>query len=197
MPYKIALFIHVVSVLALFAAIGLELTELAALRRALTVEHVRAWARETAFVGRVFPLSAVVILATGIYMVAASWGANAAWAAVSLLALVILGALGGAINGKRMEAIHEAAEAAPAGAVPAALRRQIADPVLRTSVQTMTAVALGIVYLMTIKPGWLGSVLTLLVAAGLGVASALPARRAGAASATEERPAAATGAKAG
>jgi hypothetical protein len=177
MPYKIALFIHVVSVLALFTAAGIEITEMVGLRRSATVETVRAWARGTAFVGRVFPISSVVILVSGLFMMVAAWPGNTPWAITALVSLVVLAILGGAINGKRLEAIHSAAEAAPAGPIPATLRQQINDPVLWTSVQTMTVGALGIVYLMTVKPGWVASVVCMLIALAIGVASAQPAWR--------------------
>jgi hypothetical protein len=187
MPYKVALFIHVVSVLALFTAAGIEITGMVGLRRSATVETVRAWARGTAFLGRVFPISSVVILLSGIFMMVAAWPRNTPWAITALVALVVLAILGGAINGKRLEAIHVAAEAAPAGPVPATLRQQINDPVLWTAVQTMTVGALGIVYLMTVKPGWVASVVCMLIAFAIGVASAQPAwRRKGALMAADD-----------
>jgi hypothetical protein len=46
-------------------------------------------------------------------------------------------------------------------------------PLLRIGIQTRVAIGLGIVFLMTIKPDLVGSLLTIGVATVLGVASAL------------------------
>ena len=59
-----------------------------------------------------------------------------------------------------------------AGAIPAELKRQIADPVLWMAVQMNGFIGLGVVFLMTTKPGLVGSLITLIVALVLGVVSA-------------------------
>jgi hypothetical protein len=79
------------------------------------------------------------------------------------------------VNGRRLTAIRKAAESSD-GAIPLALQRQIADPVLLTSVQTAGMIGLGVVFLMTIKPDLLGSLIALAVALVLGVISAQPWR---------------------
>ena len=55
-----------------------------------------------------------------------------------------------------------------------ALRRLLNDPLLGISIQTRVAIALGIVFLMTVKPDLGGSLLAIGVATGLGLLSALP-----------------------
>jgi hypothetical protein len=67
--------------------------------------------------------------------------------------------------------IHRAAGQAPACAIPQALARQIEDPVLWTCVQTLNMMALGVVLLMTTKPGWPGSLGVLVVSVLLGLLS--------------------------
>jgi hypothetical protein len=52
--------------------------------------------------------------------------------------------------------------------------QQLRDPLLWASIQIRVAIALGIVFLMTVKPGLGGALLTIGVAIVLGLASALP-----------------------
>ena len=58
-----------------------------------------------------------------------------------------------------------------------ALRQLLHDPLLVISLQTRVAIALGIVFLMTVKPDLRGSLLAIVIAAMLGLASALPILR--------------------
>lgn len=60
------------------------------------------------------------------------------------------------------------------GPVSSALDQLLHDPTLTISIQTRVAIALGIVFLMTVKPGLGGSLLTMVVAIVLGLAFALP-----------------------
>ena len=61
------------------------------------------------------------------------------------------------------------------GPVSPTLRQQLRQPLLWASFQVRTAIFLGIVFLMTVKPGPGGALLTVGAAVVLGLASALPA----------------------
>ena len=86
----------------------------------------------------------------------------------------LLPILGVAIGGRRMAAIRSAV-AAESGLLSPALRQRLGDPLLWTSIQVRVAIALGIVFLLTVKPGLGGALLTIGLAVVLGLASALPA----------------------
>ncbi|HXT36909.1 MAG TPA: DUF2269 family protein [Chloroflexota bacterium] len=166
--YHLALYAHILGVLGLFVAIGLEWTSMVRMRRAKTVEQFREWASLHTTLDKVFPLSAVVILVAGLYMVGDVWGWSNAWINLSLAGLVVMGALGPLINGRRLRSIVAAADTAPAGPIPAALTRQIQDPTLWMSVKIMAVLALGVVYLMAAKPEAGESVTALAVALVVG-----------------------------
>ena len=58
------------------------------------------------------------------------------------------------------------------------LRRALRDPILLTSLRTRLAIVLGVVFLMTVKPSSLASVVVIILAAAIGLlASQIPARR--------------------
>lgn len=168
--YSLALFAHIIGVLALFIAIGVEMLSLIFLRRARAVGQVREWAGATAAMDKVHPVATLLILGGGLYMTASVWGWGTAWIDLSLVVVLALSALGPLLNGRRFRAIHTAAEAASTGSVPAELARRIDDPALWTSLCTMSGLAVGIVALMTFKPALGGTVVILAVAGALGLA---------------------------
>lgn len=177
MWYHLALFVHILGVLVLFMAVGVELAALMGVRGARSLEQVRTWARAGVGVGRLFPLALVLILAAGLYMTFAAWGIGTGWIAVALVTVLALAVAGPLLNGKRFEALHRAAASAAGDAVPDDVRRRLADPALRIAVYGMAGVSLGVVYLMVMKPDLLGSLVAVAVAGMLGVASALPGGR--------------------
>ena len=167
--YAIALFLHSVGALGLFVALGLEWTSLLQ-RRATSAEQARERMRIAAGVRGVSGASLATLLLSGLYLTATVWG-GVAWIAVALAAMVLLAVLGAALSGPRMAAIGQVVEHGPLAPVP--------DPLLWVSMQTRLAVALGIVFLMTFKPDLNGSLVTIAVAAVLGLVAALPAVAAG------------------
>lgn len=170
--YSFALFLHIAGALGFFVALGLEWTSLYQLGRATTTEQVRGWLRVSAGVSRVGMPSMVILLISGFYMMATVWG-HVAWIIVALGAIVPLAILVLTVSGPRLAAIRQtvAEENSP---VSPALHRLLHHPALRLAIQTRVAIALGIVFLMTVKPGLSGSLLAIGVAAGLGLISALP-----------------------
>ncbi|MBI1878940.1 MAG: hypothetical protein HYR94_12105 [Chloroflexi bacterium] len=171
--YSFALFLHIVGALGLFIALGLEWTSLWYLRRATTAEQVNQWLLVFALLRRIYPISWAAILLPGFYMTATVWG-RAAWIGIAFAAIFLLPILGAVISGRRMAAIGPAV-ATERGSVSPGLRQRLRDPLLWASIQTRVAIALGIVFLMTVKPGLGGALLTIGLAVVLGFASALPA----------------------
>jgi hypothetical protein len=174
--YSIALFLHVLGALGFFAALALEWTSLGALRRAETVEQARPWIALFRALGRMYPASMVTILLAGAYMTATVWGL-VAWIAVALGAMVLVWVFGAALSGPRLGAAARAV-AAEQGSLSAAAREALRDPLLLASIRLRGAIGLGIIFLMTVKPELIGSLLAIGVCALLGLVPALLARRA-------------------
>lgn len=177
--YTLALFAHILGALGLFIGIGLQWISVLRARQVQTVAQVREWTSLTSVTESLVPVASLLILLAGVYMTVTSWGWETPWIDVSLAALVLLGALGGAVINRRIKAIQQAARATePAtGPVPAELERRVSDPVLWTSVQVNGFTALGVVFLMTIKPDLAGSLISIAVALILGIGSARLWRR--------------------
>lgn len=169
--YTIALFFHIVGALGFFASLGLEWLSLRQLRNATTVEQVREWGRLSTLVRWMGMVSLGIILAFGFYMMAVAT-IGAAWLIVAFWMFVLLIILAAALTGPRLRAIKRAATG-DGGPVSPTLFQLLHHPLLWFSLQTRLAIALGVVFLMTVKPGLSGALLTAGIAAALGLASAL------------------------
>jgi hypothetical protein len=169
--YSIALFLHVVGALGLFVAMGLEWVGLQQLQAVTTTEQVRERLRGSTGVRAIGGISILVLLAAGFYMTATAWG-GVAWISLAFGALIVMGALGGILTSPRMAAIKRAV-ATENGPISPALSRLLHHPLLWISMQTRIGIALGIVFLMCVKPTLMASLLALGVATLLGLGLAL------------------------
>src|ERR1700694_3440512 len=159
--YSIALFLHIVGALLLFVTLTVEGIALRQVRRAATIEAARGAAALLRLNRIVGPLSALGVLIPGLYMMATNWG-WVAWIAVALvswLAIVVLGA----VSGVRILALDRSQ----------ALLTGIRNPTFLISWSTRAGIALGVVFLMTVKPGAAVALLAILLAAAAGAALAM------------------------
>ncbi len=164
--YTIALFVHIVGALGMFVALALEWVAWAGLRRSATVQEARGWLGLLGVVRRVGPASLGLILVAGLYMTATVVGWTS-WILVPLASFVVIAALGG-ISNRSLPAIERALQI-ETGPISDALRQRMSAPILAASVRVRTALALGIVFLMTTKPDVVGALVVIVVAAALGV----------------------------
>jgi hypothetical protein len=172
--YPIALFVHVAGAILLFATLTLEGIAIRLLRAVATA---REGASSAAIlqVNRVLgPLSGLGVLVPGLYMTLAAWG-WVPWIAVGLAAWALIAVLG-AVNGIRILALQRTL-GRESGPISGDLQDRIRDPLFVASWSTRAGVALGVVFLMTVKPGLLGALATVVVAAAAGLAVSLPGFR--------------------
>jgi hypothetical protein len=155
--YPYALLLHILGMLALFIAIGIELTALLRLRSANTTYTVREWLRILDPLEKAHPVISLVILVSGLIMTLTSWGWSQGWIVVPALLI------------PRMKALHRAMDVAPEGALPETVKQLIDAPTLPRPQFAAAFTALGIVYLMTTKPGWIVSIGVILVSPLIGL----------------------------
>jgi hypothetical protein len=157
--YRLAVFLHIVGALGFAAALALEWAGLHFVRRAAESGSIREWAKLLRSVRLVGGPSLLAVLISGMFLTSTRWGMQG-WIAAGLVGLVVIGALGGALSGRRMAAIGRAIPTGD-GPIPPGLTDQLRDPVLTLSLTLRTSLALGIVYLMSAKPGGREAFLTL------------------------------------
>lgn len=185
--YSIELFVHVAGVVIVFMGYGALLFATAALRRAKTIEEVRAIARivggrKVAFeyismIDLVVIVGAVLLVASGVTMALSVWGFGRGWIAVSIVTIVALGPLGAFVLSPRLHRIAVIAAETPDGPLPDALFALTHDWIVTTTLSGATAGLLGVLFLMTNKPSLAESIVVEVAAVAVGVAVALPAWR--------------------
>ncbi len=173
--YSFVLFVHIVGALGFFVTLGLEWTSLRQIRKAATSEQALAWMSISTGTRRLGMASMLTIVITGFYLMASAWG-GAAWIIVTLGAMVLMIVMINTLTRPRTLAIGRVITTEK-GPIFASLQPLTNDPLLWVSVQTRLFIALGIIFLMTVKPDLGGSLLTIGIAIVLGLTSSLPMMR--------------------
>src|SRR5579884_531018 len=143
--YPYALLLHIVGVLGMFMAIALEQAVLSRVRSAQSIAVIREWMRIMNFVDKLFPISGVIILVAGLYMVFTTWGWGHAWVDISLAVFLLTSAMAPTVTSPRFKAIHKASEAAPEGPLSSRLLQLTHNSVLLTAAFIMDFLTVGIV----------------------------------------------------
>ena len=97
---------------------------------------------------------------------------------MATVSFILLAPFGAFVIDPRLRAVAKAAAAAPDGPLPTALAVRTRDPLVGGGLYTYVGVLLGIVFLMTTKPPLAVSIIAMIVATALGLASGLPLWRA-------------------
>jgi hypothetical protein len=172
--YNIVLFLHIASAIALFVGYGFEWVASALLRKASTAEQARAWLR----VFRVSPplsgAALLVLILTGGYLGSVIKVMAQGWMVASIVAIVIALVIGFGVILPRVKSIRAALPAANETLSVDVLAR-LQNPVLSAAVRTRVLFALGIVFLMTVKPPSTISSFALGAFVGLGIIASIPA----------------------
>jgi hypothetical protein len=163
--YSIILFCHLAATLVVAAALSIEAISLSRLRRSTTRSEVRIWSDLVPRFSLIMIGSLAVLLLSGAYMTEqiAAW--TLGWPRIAVLALVLIAPFG-AITGKRMRAIRR--ESSKDSSALTDLSTRVRDPFLKISFCVRTALFLGIVFLMTVRPGFAESMTVLGVSLLLG-----------------------------
>lgn len=172
--YTVALFVHLAGVIVGVGGVCAWLFALIGVRAARTVEQVRALLALYALAGNVALGGVLLIVIGGLYMALSTTLWQSAWLIVATISFVLVAGAGGSLLGRRIQVLSKAAGEASAGPLPASLAEQMRDPFTGVALNTYVAVLFGIVFLMTIKPTLVWSIVVILIAAALGVLSALP-----------------------
>lgn len=186
--YRLALSLHLLSLLVLaggILAFGLAFSRL---RSARSGEQAVPWVRLIARAGWAFPVSILGLLATGAYLTAHSWTWSTAWIDVSIAGLIVVTLQGPLLGGPRTTALAEAVEANGPGELGERPRRLARDPVLWLVLLANPGVVLAIVWCMSAKPGMPGALAALIIGYAAGAAAAFAVTRPAAVRPDEARP---------
>lgn len=166
MLYKIALFFHVIGALMLCAAIAIEWLCIVNLRKANTEGRIQESVSDYSKLSKIGGVVMALILIPGIYMMITTWR-DASWIMISFLGIILMGTIGGVVTGRRMSTLRKMIKNGSVGS--AALKGLVNHNALWISLRMRTAIFLGIIFLMTVKLGLAGSIITLMLSIVLGI----------------------------
>jgi len=171
--YNIVLFVHVAGAIGYSAGTLVALLGLGSLRRARKVGEVRSSLELQEKTGLVSGISLLLTIFAGLFLAGNAWGFRTGWIDVTLGSLVLL-FIFGVLMGRRRHAILTQANELPDGPLPASLEARIHDPWMAMGIYLLVAVVLGILFLMTVKPSLVGSLVAIGVCVAVGLAVSLP-----------------------
>jgi predicted integral membrane protein DUF2269 len=175
--YRLVLFLHLAALLAAIGTSGLAHFAEAQLRAAETVAAARPWAALVDRAARVFPPALLALVASGAYLVQRDWAWDSSWVDAGLVGVFLLLVNGAVLVGRRNRALRRALAAAADAPLSPPLLQLTRRHVGGIASWTNTGLAIGVVFVMTTKPGLVGALATLAVAAALGSVVALRLRR--------------------
>ena len=170
--YHVVLYIHLLSLLVGFSAGMIETVCLFRLRAAETLEAAAPWGQLAGEIEKAFPVAIVGLFGSGAYMTSDVWTWSTPWIVLPIIGLVVLALQGPLVAGRRGHAVKAALMANGPGPLGPEARRMTRDRALWAAAFTNEALVLGIIWVMTEKPGWGGAVAALAVAYAVGLALA-------------------------
>jgi hypothetical protein len=171
--YQLLVFLHVLGGVGIFVALGIESISLSRLQSAAAPVDARVWMGLLKMPGRLGPIAMLTTLVTGMWMMAQAWGRQP-WMVSAFVGLVGMAALGGVISlrGARRLRVALAGETGPELTI--GFRSIRSGTALTASLRLRIAIGIGILGLMTTKPGAAGSLFIMAAAALSGLVSSIP-----------------------
>jgi uncharacterized membrane protein SirB2 len=164
MLYLVSLFLHVIGALLYFASLSIEWLCHIKLKGAESSDKFNEWLSIYSSLHMISGISWILILVPGIYMMAVIWK-DAAWLTTAFVGFLLIVIVGSIVTGRKMKPIIN--EIKTAGFTPG-IQNLFDNQVLNFSLKVRTTLTIGIVFLMTVKPGLSESIMTLLISLILG-----------------------------
>src|SRR5262245_18932908 len=161
---RAVLFTHVAAMIGLFVALAIEWVALARLRRSVAYEQAREWTGLWSLLAPVGVPSFLVVWASGVYLAKTVGAWHLEWASVAVPALLAVAVAAGVVRPRRKRLLQ--AISAHSGALPPQLLAELRQPLLLRSLRLRTALLVGLVLVMTVKPE--RGMLVILAVASLG-----------------------------
>lgn len=173
--YHVALFLHLVALLAAIAASTIVHTSMVKIRDSANGGGALQWLGLAHGFARVFPVALATLVGTGAWMVHDSWPWSSPFVLGGLAGAVFLFVSGAAIEGSRAGAVAAALASAPGEPVD----RLVRDPVWWCASWANTGIAVAVVFVMTAKPSAFGTATSLVIGVAAGASIGFVSRRGG------------------
>lgn len=169
--YSVALFLHLLFLLAATVATALAGYAALGLRRAASPMEAARWGGMVERVVPAFPVAALGLFGSGAYMTQDSWSWSTPWVVGGITGLAVIMLLGAGVEGRRGRELKR--ELMTAGMSDRA-QRLLRDPIAWSAKVATWTLLVGVVFVMTTKPGSAGCAVALAVAFVAGPLGAVP-----------------------
>jgi cytochrome c-type biogenesis protein CcmH/NrfG len=169
--YSIVVFIHLLALLIAAMAASVAFYAALQLRQATTSPEAARWGRLIASVVPVFPVATLTLLGSGAYMTQGHWSWRTSWIDAGIVGLALIAVCGSGIEASRGRALKRELQT---GGMSTRARRLLRDPYAWSAKVTTLTLMLGVIFVMSTKPGGLDSAVTITVAVLLGPLAAVP-----------------------
>ena len=171
--YNAVLYLHLLSMLAGFAAASIVTLCLIRLRAAQSVAEAVPWGMLAGKIGLVFPLVLIGFFATGAYLTNEVWTWDTGWIDVGIVSLAVIAIQGLLVAKYRAKLLQKALKENGPGPLGEPARRMTRDPALWVASLSNPAIILGVAWVMTQKASTIRSIAAVLVAYAIGAGVAL------------------------
>jgi hypothetical protein len=171
--YRTVLFLHLLSLFVGIGAAAILGLSLFRLRAAQTVADALPWGILAGKTERAFPVAILGLFITGAYMTSDVWTWSTAWIDVGIVSLVVIAAQGALVAGRRAKVLERALEANGAGPLSERARALTCDRALWIVSFANPGIVLGVVWVMTQKPGTAGAIAAVILGYVVGALAAL------------------------
>lgn len=171
--YHVVLYIHFLALLVGFGAGVAETICLLKLRGAETLEAAVPWGQLAGQIEKAFPVAILGLYGSGIYMTHHFWSFSSSWVVIPIVGLAVLSLQGPLVAGRQGHKLKELLHANGPGPLRGEARDQTVNPLLWAAAFSNEGLVLGIVWVMTEKPGWGGGIAAVVVGYAVGVAVSL------------------------
>lgn len=160
--YSIVLFFHITGALGLFAGLGLEWLIAHNFMRVNSNSQAVQWIGLFKVLPPVFLSSGILILISGIYMSVEIWGLNS-WIISAFMLYLVLAAFGGVIVSRKIGLIRSELDT-ESDNLSESILIKLKSPLISESLKIRTMLALSIIFIMTVKPDWMVTIMVICIA---------------------------------
>jgi hypothetical protein len=186
------LFLHIVVAVAAFGVATVMHTIQWVSRGATSIAQLKAWNPVAHRLEPMFPVLALVLFGLGAWLLGLSDGEfswSDGWVITAAVGLGVMELAGAVLISKRAKNVFTAIEYAPEGPIGDGVRAVVMNPVLWATSHFETGTAIGILYLMAVKPSAAASVAIVVACAAAGAAVGAAGARSQAVAPAEVAPA--------
>jgi hypothetical protein len=148
--YNVVLFLHVTSVIVMFASLTTDWLAVAGLRRSESAGPATAWVRGLEISGAIGPWARLAVIGAGLYLAVDAWSWQG-WIIVGLVSWGVYVVLGEPLTGRELRELT-ALVRSEHGKLSAKAITRLRHPRMWHSVLIRGGLGVGIVFCMTVKP---------------------------------------------